>query len=275
MSDAARSQYADEVTTLSEKELQRLLEVASPPVCLLGGWAVHVHVTGAFRAEHGREYVGSRDVDLGVHVDPALGPETLREKPVAATLGDVESELAYERGRFGFYRYFHRRSGEGLDDEEAAGLPQHEVFRVDVDVLPSTRDLDAFAEAFGFRPPAEPLLGPVFDGGESEYLDAFVPWDAPADVRLASRSILAAMKVRAFPERDESHKRLKDLADLHALLWYGGEYGRLTSDVPAHLTDEDVERFTSATTDRLYADAASLIGVESDVLRSSIDQLFV
>ena len=32
------------------------------------------------------------------------------------------------------------------------------------------------------------------------------------------------MKIRAFPERHKSHKRLKDLAERHALLWYTGEY---------------------------------------------------
>lgn len=54
MSDADRSQYTEEVTQFSEQELQRLLDVAAPPVCLLGGWAVHLHVTDAFRAKHGR-----------------------------------------------------------------------------------------------------------------------------------------------------------------------------------------------------------------------------
>jgi len=66
----------------------------------------------------------------------------------------------------------------------------------------------------------------VFADDEYEVLDAFVDWDAPAEVRLAPRALLAAMKVRAFPERDKSHKRLKDLADLHALLWYGSTFNQ-------------------------------------------------
>lgn len=40
MSRADRSQYAQAVTDLSEDELQDVLRVAVPPVCLLGGWAV-------------------------------------------------------------------------------------------------------------------------------------------------------------------------------------------------------------------------------------------
>jgi len=53
MSDADRSQYAEEVTQFSEQELQRLLDVAAPPVCLLGEWAVHLHVTEASVAHPG------------------------------------------------------------------------------------------------------------------------------------------------------------------------------------------------------------------------------
>jgi hypothetical protein len=275
MSDADRSQYSDEVTEFSESELQQLLEIATPPVSLLGGWAVHLHVTDPFEAEHGREYIGSRDIDLGVHVDPEWDVGTLQSKPVSRTLTAVESELSYNRGRFGFYQYFHRMTKERLGDEEAAEYPQHEIFRVDIDVLPSTEELDAFAEAFGFRPPAEPLLDPVFSNGQFQDLDEFVGWDVPADVRLAPRAILAAMKIRAFPERDKSHKRLKDLADLHALVWYGTDFNQLRPEVVAHLTQEDITLFTDAVTDEAFANAALLIGVDTDVLRNSIQQLLL
>lgn len=275
MSDADRSQYSEEVTEFSESELQELLEVASPPVSLLGGWAVHLHVTEPFEAEYGRQYIGSRDIDLGVHVEPGWDVETLQSKPVSRTLTAVESELSYNRGRFGFYQYFHRMTKERLSDADAAEYPQHEIFRVDIDVLPSTEELDAFAEAFGFRPPAEPLLNPVFSNGQFKDLDEFVAWDVPADVRLAPRAILAAMKLRAFPERDKSHKRLKDLADLHALVWYGTDFQQVRTEVVAHVTEKDIARFTDAVTDESFVNAAMLINVETAVLRNSIQQLLV
>lgn len=275
MSDADRSQYADEVTDFSEEELQQLVEVASPPVCLLGGWAVHLHVTDAFNEEHGRRYIGSRDIDLGVYVDPAWDAETLREKPVATTLTRVEDEIGYNRGRFGFYQYFRRMTKERLSDEEASEYPQHEIFRVDIDILPSTDDLDAFDEAFGFQPPSDQLLEPVFTGGEFETLNSFVEWEAPTEVRLVPRAILAAMKVRAFPERDKSHKRLKDLADLHSLLWYGSNFNQLQQDVKSHLTQEDITHFRREITDEGFENAAMLIGVDPDILQNSIQRLLI
>ena len=275
MSDADRSQYAEEVTQFSEQELQHLLDVAAPPVCLLGGWAVHLHVTDAFRAEHGRDYIGSRDIDLGVHVESSWDDNTLQSKPVATTLDAIESELAYNRGRFGFYQYFHRTTKDRLTDDGAADYPQHEIFRVDIDVLPSTTELDAFEAAFGFRPPAEPLLDAAFTDDEYEPLDEFVGWDAPAAVRLVPRALLAAMKVRAFPERDKSHKRLKDLADLHALVWYGSTFNQLRQQIVTYLTEKDITRFRNATTNDAFEDASRLIAVDKTVLRNSIQQLFV
>ncbi len=65
-----RQYYADEITGISEEELRPLCQTVEPPACLLGGWAVHLHVNDGFRDAYGREYIGSRDVDLGFHVDP-------------------------------------------------------------------------------------------------------------------------------------------------------------------------------------------------------------
>ena len=171
MSRADRSQYAGAVTSLSEDELQDVLRVAEPPVCLLGGWAVHLQVTEGFREAHGRDYIGSRDIDIGLHVDEDWTADDISNSPVGETLERVEEELGYSRGRFGFYQQFHRETGERLDDDQARDLASHNVFRVDIDVIPDTTELDAFESAFGFRPPAEPLLEPVFSNQTGEPLE--------------------------------------------------------------------------------------------------------
>ena len=101
MSRADRSQYAEAVTGLSEGELQDVLRVAEPPVCLLGGWAVHLQVTEGFREAHGRDYIGSRDIDIGLHVDEDWTADDITDSPVGETLERVEEELGYSRGRFG------------------------------------------------------------------------------------------------------------------------------------------------------------------------------
>jgi hypothetical protein len=41
--------YTDEITELSERELRGVFQTVEPQACLLGGWAVHIHVHAAFR----------------------------------------------------------------------------------------------------------------------------------------------------------------------------------------------------------------------------------
>lgn len=135
MSRADRSHYAEAVTRYSERELQAVLRVAEPPVCLLGGWAVYMQVMDEFHAEHDRRYIGSRDIDIGLHVDPEWTVDDLPGTPVAVTLTRIEEEPEYNRGRFGFYQQFHRETGDRLTDAEARDLPGHQLFRVDIDVI--------------------------------------------------------------------------------------------------------------------------------------------
>lgn len=86
---------------------------------------------------------------------------------------------------------------------------------------------------------------------------------------------MAAMKVRAFPQRDKSHKRLKELADLHALLWYVTDYDEIQPAVRDRLTAEDLSAIASTLTDDLYERAARLITVEPTIVRQSIERLLV
>jgi hypothetical protein len=275
MSRADRSQYAEAVTGLSEGELQDVLRVAEPPVCLLGGWAVHLQVTEGFREAHGRDYIGSRDIDIGLHVDEDWTADDITDSPVGETLERVEEELGYSRGRFGFYQQFHRETGERLDDDQARNLASHNVFRVDIDVIPDTTKLDAFESAFGFRPPAEPLLEPVFSDQTGEPLTEHVDWSVSKDTQIAPPAALAAMKVRAFPDRDKSHKRLKDLADLHSLLWYVADYDDVRTAALEQLTDGDLDAFEATIDTDLYERTARLIDVDETVLRQSIERLIL
>lgn len=102
-----RQYYVPQVTELSERELQAVFEAAQPPVCLLGGWAVHLHVSTGFHSEHGREYIGSRDIDIGIHIDASWTGEEFSETPVGETISAIEG-LGYTKSRFGFVQHFRR-----------------------------------------------------------------------------------------------------------------------------------------------------------------------
>lgn len=99
-----RQYYVPQVTALSEQELQAVCDAAHPPVCLLGGWAVHLHVTPGFHDAHGREYIGSRDIDIGVHVDASWSREDFPVTPVGDSISAIE-DLGYTKSRFGFVQH--------------------------------------------------------------------------------------------------------------------------------------------------------------------------
>jgi len=77
-----RLYYVDEITGISEQELCPIFQTGESPACLLDGWALHLHVNDGFREEYGHEYIGSRYVDLGFHLDPNWDRDELEAKPI-------------------------------------------------------------------------------------------------------------------------------------------------------------------------------------------------
>jgi hypothetical protein len=270
-----RQYYVPQVTQISQQELQSVFDVAEPPVCLLGGWAVHFHVNDGFQQEHGRAYIGSRDIDLGIHVDPDWTAEQLTTNSIGRTLEAIEA-LGYDRSRFGFSQAFHRDDNERLSTDTARDLPQHEIFEVYIDIIPDTTDLDPFQDAFGFRPPAEALLNPVFERNHGQPLSEVVSEDVSADAEIVPPELLAAMKIRSLPDRDKSHKRVKDVADLHALLWYTKPYNEITTQIQDFVTDDDLHTLEAAITGAnatVFEDAGNLLQIDSETIRASIMRL--
>jgi hypothetical protein len=267
-----RQYYVPQVTELSEQQLESVFEVVEPPVCLLGGWAVHLHVNPGFQSEHGREYIGSRDIDLGVHVDTGWSDTEIAGKPVGKSISAIE-ELGYTKSRFGFVQNFLRDTQERISEEEANQYGMHEVFQVYVDVIPDTAELEKFRDAFGFKPPAEPLLESVFEESIGEPLSDYVSWSPQPEKQIVPPELLAAMKVRSLPDRDKSHKRVKDVADLHALLWYVKDYNEMKTGVKKHVSDQDLTRLDKAVSQEVFEDAAQLLQINPQIITESIQRL--
>lgn len=267
-----RQYYVPQVTELSEQELQAVFEAAEPPICLLGGWAVHLHVNPGFQSEHGREYIGSRDIDIGVHVGSGWTTEELPGASVGESISAIE-DLGYTKSRFGFVQNFLRDSQERISEDEANEYGMHEVFQVYVDVIPDTTELDGFREVFGFKPPAEPLLAPVFEDDKGEPLSKYVSWSPSAQKVIVPPALLAAMKIRSLPDRDKSHKRVKDVADLHALVWYVKDYGEMKADALEYVSESDLDRLEDAVDEIVFENAAQLLQIDQQLINNSITRL--
>lgn len=61
--------YQDYKVQISQSQLSRVLPKFGGQVCLLGGWAVYLTVNENFKEARGRNFMGSRDIDLGFHID--------------------------------------------------------------------------------------------------------------------------------------------------------------------------------------------------------------
>jgi hypothetical protein len=268
-----RQYYVTQITELSKQELQSIFQAATPPVCLLGGWAVHLHVNPGFQQEHGREYIGSRDIDIGINVKPEWNSEELRNSPVDETLASIES-LGYEKSRFGFVQNFLLDTGERITEDEAQDYPMHEVFQVYVDIIPDTEGLETFQEIYGFKPPAEPLLKHVFQDSDGKKLSQHVNWSTRDGIQIVPPELLAAMKIRSLPDRDKSHKQVKDAADLHALLWYTKDYQEIKEKTLEYVTDSDLNSLQEAVNEELFQNAAQLLQINTEIISNSIQQLF-
>jgi len=267
-----RQYYVLQVTELSEQELQTVFQVAEPLVCLLGGWAVHLHVNTGFKQEHGRQYIGSRDIDIGVHVEPGWNQEELADSPVGESINEIQ-ELGYTKSRFGFVQNFLRDTQERISEDEAGNYGMHEVFQVYVDIIPDTTELNGFRDVFGFKPPAETLLEPVFKEDQGKPLSDYVSWKVSDEKLIVPPELLAAMKIRSLPDRDKSHKRVKDVADLHALLWYVKDYSEIQAEVLNYVSESDIESLEDAVGETVFEDAAQLLQIDQQLITESIQQL--
>ncbi len=47
----AQHQYIDQITEFSKKELKKILKTIKTPICLIGGWAVHLQASQLLRID--------------------------------------------------------------------------------------------------------------------------------------------------------------------------------------------------------------------------------
>src|SRR3989344_4069686 len=78
--------YKEFETKTSYKYLQEVIKALQEPICILGGWAVFFHVNEKFQKAQGRPYLGSRDIDLGFHLDKNSSIEQMKNSLLATKL---------------------------------------------------------------------------------------------------------------------------------------------------------------------------------------------
>ncbi len=136
----------------------------------------------------------------------------LKETTLAQTIKILKEELKFRPLSFRFMKEIHTETEEELKEGET--IPAHFIFPMYVDLIVDYIP-DSFKNAFGFNPIDEPLLKQVFENKEFTIVTEF-----NRKLLLPAPKVLLGMKINSLPNRDKDHKRIKDICDIFALLWY-------------------------------------------------------
>ena len=256
--------YEDYETAISRGNLAAVLGVAGERVCLLGGWAVYLVVNPKYKQAHGKNYHGSKDIDLGFHFSRNESPESIRRSALARSIGELERIGFYETGSRMVMQY-HRESRRRLSEEESKKIPLHNLFSMYVDPIVDNVP-EGISDVLGFVPLDEKMLKTVFEDGMYDRIDEF-----DAKIMLPKPDILLSTKIAALPNRTKDHKRHKDVADIYALVWYSGmDPAKMKAGVLRHMPQADIEKALLEISDTEYENAANAIEVAADDMRDAI-----
>lgn len=158
---------------ISMKYLHEVIAAIEEPIVVLGGWAVYFLVNNKFRELQGRDYIGSRDIDLGFKLDE----KDLSKSSFANTYRKLVDELGFRPLAFRLFKEIHSETGEILDAEKAKATPIYQIIPMYVDLIVDTIPA-GFKKYFGFTPIDEPILKHIFDNDRYKLeLLEFGNWD--------------------------------------------------------------------------------------------------
>lgn len=237
------------------------------PVCLLGGWAVYLTVNTKFNESNGRNYLGSRDIDLGFHIDPNWSSTDLEKSAFAQSVKILKSRGFNGLGSR-FVKYYDINTKKELSEAESRKKPSYEMFQLYVD--PMVDNIHKAAQKIvGFPLLDEPLLSHVFAGQKFTSLSDF-----GGKFRLPTPEILISTKLKSVPSRNKDDKRIKDISDIYAILWYSDiELLELKEKVQKILDVPSISAVVSKFTQDEYDAVSNAIGIGSDEVSRVITEL--
>ena len=203
--------YPDNETTLSRIYLEKVIAALDEPICLIGGWAIRYTVNERFQERFSRDYLGSRDIDLGFHVNPNATEEELRKSGFINALKTLEKE-GFQNVSFRLVKNIDQE-GKELSSEEQRKLDSHKMVQMYVDLLVDNRS-DDLGKICKMTIADEPMVSFAFDNEKNKVNLK----DFRKRVFVPSPGLLLATKLYWMPSREKDHKRLKDIYDIIALI---------------------------------------------------------
>jgi len=200
-------------TDSSKIALIKLAKELPKPFVILGGWTVFLTVNKSFEEEQGHSYLGSKDVDVGFHIDLNMNLQELKDSNFGRAI-EILRNIGYEpSGTSRFSRIIHRETGKVITEGQAKTIPIYDLFYQYIDLI-----LDQIhpnhSDIFSIKPIDEPILINAFN--ENKFKEITFEHEI---IHLPNPEILLATKLKAFPDRDKEDKKIKDACDIYALIW--------------------------------------------------------
>ncbi|HKZ95218.1 MAG TPA: nucleotidyl transferase AbiEii/AbiGii toxin family protein [Candidatus Bathyarchaeia archaeon] len=251
----------------AEKYLQKIFKLVKGNACLLGGWAAYHTVNQNFEKATGRNYIGSRDIDIGFHIDKNLSEEQLRKSEFCNALKQIEN-MGFQPISFRLAKDFTLETGKELTPGESARLQQYEILRLYVDLIVDYIH-PKIKPTLGFVPIDEPLLSLVFTKKLSITTKLF-----GINILMPQTHVLLAMKLNSVINRDKEDKRIKDIADIYALLWHSNtKISQLKNQLYFIYAPEKARKTSQAFTKTEIKKVSTIIGVDAHEISRAITEL--
>ena len=248
--------YAKIETDISYNYLKKLVSKLNEPIIIIGGWAVYLTVNKNYKAEHGSNYIGSRDIDLGFDSLDSL-----------IETSNILENNGFKLISFRYVKDIDYETGKELTKEESKELPQYNIFSMYVDLLVSKIPADTKTK-LGFIPADEPLIESVFiDSTKRQELVEF-----NRKLWLPAVEILLLTKMHSVINRSKDHKKTKDFCDIVALLLYSGKSPNdLISFIQLNTKEDILVKFKSNISDQTIKDISNILQISPSI----ISKLFI
>lgn len=254
-------------TQTSLDQLSLLCKNSNIKINLMGGWAVHFHVNEIFYKREGREYVGSRDIDLAFPMELDWDLEKLQSCELKLALESIKN-LGFVGQGFRMYKNFHYDSGKEISHIQSKDYSTHELFKMCIDPMVPCIPV-SFRSVFGFDPIDEPLLKFFFNANHKKdisYKEFFIS--------IPSRELMASMKLNSSNKRvDKIDKRSKDIADFFVLVWYSDiDLELIKSKIFSIIEKNTVSNIVKKWDDESISRAANFININSDIITKVVKE---
>lgn len=157
---------------------------------------------------------------------------------------------------FRYIKEFHIETEKELNKDEMKTTPLHFVFPLYIDPVVDIIH-PKFYEVFKFNPVDEPLLEMVFRDKANRMAEKLFG----KSLWLPKPHILLATKLNSVISRDKEHKRLKDIADIFALLWFSdAEISEIKSNLLEFYDRGNIKRIVGSISKQEIMNVGSITG---------------